>query len=134
MSGLDAVIPVAVDVAAAGRTYAVLPLTIGQYPAFCRAIGGLPLADVLAAADALGPEQWLRLIGEHGEAIVAAVGIATSASADELNAMAPDDFLALALGVVEANLDFFARRLGPRLEAVAARIQAVLPGPTSSSG
>jgi len=116
-------------VEAGGETVTVRPLTIGQLPAFMRALKGVQFQVGEEGTDVIG------LIADHGEAIAEAVAVATGLSVDQVAALAPDDFIGLAEAVVEINADFFARRVLPRFSSALERLAgtaAVAAGSTPS--
>ncbi|MGH8521943.1 MAG: hypothetical protein ACREU9_11115 [Gammaproteobacteria bacterium] len=102
-----------------GKTLEVVPLTVGQLPAFARAIRSL--APALQGGEA----DWLGLLAEHGESMIAAVGIATGLKHEDLAGLPPDEFVALAAALMEVNMDFFVRRLTPAVNAAAEKIVTV---------
>lgn len=108
--------PKTLDVAAFGGIVLVVPLTVGQLPAFARAIR--PLAPTLQS----GGADWLDLLAEHGEAMIESVGIGTGLTPADLHGLPPDEFVALAAAVMEVNMDFFVRRLAPAVSAVAEKM------------
>ena len=116
---LDILDPAGRDVTVAGRTVRILPLTIGQLPRFVRAIQ--PAAPLLTGDEA---PDWLALIGEHGEAVIAAAAVATGMESKEIGALAPDEFVVLCGAIFESNVDFFVRRLAPAMERASDRIVA----------
>lgn len=101
-----------------GGTFTVSPLTVGQIPSFARAIR--PIAPALQGGEA----DWLGLLADHGDAVIAAVSIASSITPKDLAALGPDEFVALATACMEVNMDFFVRRLTPAVSAAAERILA----------
>lgn len=108
--------PRAIEVEVGGRTVSVKPLTVGQLPVFARAIR--PLAPALQGGEA----DWLELIAEHGESVIASVSIATAMTREDLGGLPPDEFVRLAAAVMEVNMDFFVRRLTPAVSAAAEKM------------
>lgn len=102
-----------------GKTLAVRPLTIGQYPAFARAIR--PLAPALDADE----PDWLALVAEHGEALIEAASVATGIGRDDLGRLDPDEFIEIAAAILAVNMDFFVRRLAPAVKAAEGKILAL---------
>lgn len=108
--------PKVIDVVVRGGTVSVAPLTVGQIPAFARALR--PLVPALQG----GAADWLGLIADHGEAVIEACSIATEMKHEDLGGLPPDEFFALAEAVIEVNMDFFTRRLTRAVEQAADRI------------
>ena len=71
MNDLDTLVPQGSEVTLAGETLRILPLKVGQMPAFVRAIS--PMMQQLARDHI----DWLDLFGMHGDALLTAVSIAT---------------------------------------------------------
>ncbi len=110
--------PKALDVTVGGETISVKALTVGQIPAFARAIR--PCAPALQG----GGADWLALLADHGDAMIDSVGIATGLDVEHLYGLPPDEFVALASAVMEVNMDFFVRRLAPTVSAAAEKMIA----------
>lgn len=127
---LGALAPAPHELTIAGEALAVLPLRVGQIPPFLRAAGPLIAEIGLARPD------WLYLLAEHGERLVAAIGIAVGRPAEWVAALEPDEAIRLAAAVLEVNADFFMRRMAPAMESLAQALERALPaaaGPTPSS-
>lgn len=112
--------PKGAEVEVGGETVKVAPLTVGQLPAFARAIR--PLAPALQG----GPADWLGLLADHGESMIDSVGIATGLKHGHLAGLPPDEFVVLAAAVMEVNMDFFVRRLTPVVSAAAEKMVAAI--------
>lgn len=132
MDDLDVLEPTEVKVVAGGRTFTVRPLTVGQLPAFARALRPvLPaLQRALGGNGAVDPAAIADLIADHGDALIDAVAIAAGAKRKDVEALDPLAFIELATPVIRVNADFFSRRLRP---AVAAAAQAMTHGAGSTS-
>ncbi len=116
---LDFLDPAGRNVTVAGQSITVRPLTIGQLPRFARAMQ--PAAPLLAGDQ---DPDWLTLIADHGEALIEGAAVATEMRAEEIEAMAPDEFACLCGAIFEVNVDFFVQRLAPALERVSDRVVA----------
>lgn len=103
------------------RAVEILPLPIAKVPAFSKAI--------TAATAVLMAGQIQLAIEEHYPGMRSAVSIATGLAEGEVDALLPDDFVALLAAVMEVNLDFFTRRVAPQLRQLAA---VIAPGPQPS--
>ena len=115
--------PVPVSVEIAGERIDLSPLKVGEVPAFARAVQ--PIAASLSASP-----DWLALLAEHGEAVIAAITIATRRPVDWVAGLDLDEAVRLAEAVFAVNADFFIRRLLPSVTQAAARIGQTLESPT----
>lgn len=109
MNDLDTLVPHGAEVTLAGETLHILPLKVGQMPAFVRAIS--PMMQQLARNHI----DWLELFGMHGDALLTAVSIATGKPRTWIDALDADEAIVLAAKVIEVNADFFTRKVMPRL-------------------
>ncbi len=115
--------PVPIYVEIAGERIDLSPLKVGEVPAFARAVQ--PIATSLSASP-----DWLALLAEHGEAVIAAIAIATRRPVDWVAGLDLDEAVRLAESVFAVNADFFIRRLLPSVTQAAARIGQALESPT----
>lgn len=107
-----------------GETLEIMPITVRQVPAFAKAIKSV--------LDAIGGREWnaetlLNLMGDQGDAFIQAVGIAINKPLEWFDGLALDDFLILAVRVVEVNADFFAQRVAPALTNALSRLPGSMP-------
>lgn len=114
--------PVPIYVEIAGERIDLSPLKVGEVPAFARAVQ--PIAASLSASP-----DWLALLAEHGEAVIAAIAIATRRPVDWVAGLDLDEAVRLAEAVFGVNADFFIRRLLPSVTQAAARIGQTLESP-----
>ena len=114
-------VPVLIDIG--GERIDLSPLKVGEVPAFARAVQ--PIASSLSASP-----DWLALLAEHGEAVIAAIAIATRRPVDWVAGLDLDEAVRLAEAVFGVNADFFIRRLLPSVTQAAARIGQTLESPT----
>jgi len=115
--------PVPASVEIAGEHIELSPLKVGEVPAFARAVQ--PIAASLSASP-----DWLALLAEHGEAVIAALAIATRRPVEWVARLDLDEAVRLAEVVFGVNADFFIRRLLPSVTRAAARIGLALENPT----
>lgn len=115
--------PVPIYVEIAGERIDLSPLKVGEVPAFARAVQ--PIAASLSASP-----DWLALLAEHGEAVIAAVAIAARRPVDWVAGLDLDEAVRLAEAAFGVNADFFIRRLLPSVTQAAARIGQTLASPT----
>ena len=92
-------------------------------PAFARAV------QPIAASRSASPD-WMALLAEHGEAVIAAIAIATRRPVEWVSGLDLDEAVRLAEAVFGVNADFFIRRLLPSVTQAAARIGQTLESPT----
>lgn len=114
--------PVPLSVEIAGERIDLTPLKVGEVPAFARAVQ--PIAASLSASP-----DWLALLAERGEAVIAAIAIATRRPVDWVAGLDLDEAVRLAEAVFGVNADFFIRRLLPSVMQAAARIGQTLESP-----
>ena len=115
--------PVPVFIEIAGERIDLTPIKVGELPAFARAVQ--PLAASLSASP-----DWLALLAEHGEAVIAAIAIATRRPVEWVAGLDLDEAVRLAEAVFGVNAYFFIRRLLPSVTQAAARIGQTLESPT----
>ena len=115
--------PVPASVEVAGEHIELTPIKVGEVPAFARAVQ--PIAASLSASP-----DWLAILAEHGEAVIAALAIATRRPVDWVAGLDLDEAVRLAEVVFGVNADFFIRRLLPSMTQAAARIGLALEIPT----
>ena len=118
MSDLQTLIPQAMELVVKGEQLAILPLKVGQMPAFLRAVS--PMLQHLTASDI----DWLTLLGEHGEALLSAIAIAVGKPRAWVDDLAADEAIVLAAKVIEVNADFFTRQVIPKLGGLFESLQA----------
>lgn len=100
-----------------GRDFDVLPLVMRQIPGF--------LTKIAAPWTLIMAEEYLAALMQFPEEIRDAISIATGADADWLDNLRPDDFLDLTKTVLEVNLDFFARRVLPKVGDLGRSLQQI---------
>ena len=91
-------VPVFIDIG--GERIDLSPLKLGELPGFARAIA--PVAAHLSTSP-----DWLAIVGEHGEALIEAIAIATRRPRDWVACLETDAALHLAEAVFTVNADFF---------------------------
>ena len=119
--------PVPASVEIAGEHIELTPLKVGEIPAFARAVQ--PAVATLSASLSASPD-WLALLAEHGEAVIAAIAVATRRPVEWVAGLDLDEAVRLAEAVFGVNADFFIRRLLPSVTQAAARIGQTLESPT----
>lgn len=123
--------PLPTGILIGGESLEITPLKVGELPAFARAVRPL--------AAKLGPNpDWLRLLSEEGESVIAAVAIACRRPPNWVAALALDEAIRLLEAVFEANADFFIHRVVPQIMRVSQTLAnlspGLTPGVTQSSG
>lgn len=137
---LDVLDPAGSSVTFRGEVIEVRAIPVGALPKLVRE--ARPVIDRLLELDAL-PEDaddgalvtiLLDLIENHGERVFAAAAICTGRDQAWLEGGDIDQFVVLAMKVVEVNQDFFVRRLAPLLAGLGGKVAAMTgAGPTPSS-
>jgi hypothetical protein len=112
MSDLEQLMPVPAELVIHGETLTVKPLKVGQLPAFLRAVS--PIMQDLASPST----DWLTLLAERGNDVLAAIAIATGKPRPWVDDLGPDDAILLAAKVIEVNADFFTRTVMPKLDGL----------------
>ena len=125
MTELEQLIASHIQVQIAGESLTIAPLKVGQLPAFLRAI--TPLMDYLRAPVI----DWLALLAQRGDDLLAALAIAVKKPEDWIHALNADEALMLAAKVMEVNADFFTRAVLPQLDGL---MQHLPVAPTSTTG
>jgi hypothetical protein len=128
MNELDTLIPPVIELQVGGESLRLMPLKVGQLPAFLRAI--TPVLPQLS-----GPSiNWLGLLGAHGDALLSAMAIAVNKPRAWVDDLAADEAILLAAKVIEVNADFFTRTVIPKLDGLFTAVKPVTePGSTPSS-
>ena len=120
-----------VTVQVAGGAIEVRPMPALRAIRFARA--ARPFLEVLDLREGATIDV-LQLMGEHGEALLDAVAIAVDRPVEWVGELALDDLSDVAAAVLEANIDFFAHRLLPRIMGrLAETLGRLGGGPTPSS-
>lgn len=134
-SDLDVLVPQSRVLELAGKSVTISPLVLGELPAMVKAVR--PFAAQLtgdlatdSTSDPAGDPDWLALLSEHGEALLAALALASRQPRDWVDALALDDAMTLAAAVFEVNADFFVRRVAPRIGDLAQSMSSRLAGQT----
>ena len=128
MNDLEQLIPQAVELTVGGETLAIKPLKVGQMPAFLRAIS--PVMQHLMRAEI----DWLTLLGEQGDDLLAAIAIAVAKPRQWVDDLAADEAILLAAKVIEVNADFFTRTVLPKLDGLFTRAKGLALAPAPASG
>lgn len=115
-----------------GQAYSFGPLTVGQLPAFARAVK--PMADDLGPvlAGDFSLDKLIGLMADHGDGAIDAISVATRIPREVVEGAAPDDLVKILALALSLNRDFFVRRLSPTVQAVVKRASSLGAGPTQS--
>ncbi len=112
---LEVIFPRGEVINIAGERIEIRPLVLGELPAMLRAIR--PFSGELSQEP-----DWLALLAEHGEALLAALALASHRPHEWVESLPLDEAITLAATVFEVNADFFVRRVAPRVGDLAQRI------------
>ncbi|WP_175851871.1 DUF6631 family protein [Burkholderia cepacia] len=124
-SDLDVLVPQTQSLEIAGQRLTISPLVIGELPVMLKAVR--PFAEQLT-----GDPDWLALLCEHGDALLAALSLASRRPREWVDALALDDAITLTATVFEVNADFFVRRVAPKVGDLAQSLNGRLAGSTPS--
>ncbi|KGG93046.1 hypothetical protein P245_10790 [Comamonas thiooxydans] len=124
-SDLDVLVPQAQVLELVGQRLTISPLVVGELPAMLKAVR--PFAEQLT-----GEPDWLALLCDHGDALLAALALASRQPRDWVATLALDDAITLAATVFEVNADFFVRRVAPKVGDLAQSLNGRLAGSTPS--
>lgn len=124
-SDLDVLVPQGQELELDGQRLTIRPLVVGELPAMLKAVR--PFAEQLT-----GEPDWLALLCDHGDALLAALALASRQPRDLVDALALDDAITLAAAVFEVNADFFVRRVAPKVGDLAQSLNGRLAGSTPS--
>ena len=124
-SDLDTLVPLTQVLELAGQRLTISPLLVGELPAMLKAVR--PFAEQLT-----GEPDWLALLCDHGDALLAALALASRQPRDRVDALALDEAITLAAAVFEVNADFFVRRVAPKVGDLAQSLNGRLAGSTPS--
>lgn len=130
MSDLEKLIPQATELAIQGETLAIMPLKVGQMPAFLRAI--TPVMNHLNRSEI----DWIALFGERGDDLLSAIAIAVKKPRSWVDDLAADEAIVLAAKVIEVNADFFTQTVMPKLDGLFTQAKSIhpsMPGSTPPS-
>ena len=112
MTELDRLVPAGLELVIGGEALTIKPLKVGQLPSFLRAIS--PVMQQITAAEI----DWLALMGERGDDLLAAIAIAVGKPRTWVDELAADEAILLAAKVIEVNADFFTRTVLPRFDGL----------------
>ena len=127
MSDLEKLIPQATDLAIHGESLAIMPLKVGQMPAFLRAI--TPVMHHLSSSEI----DWIALFGERGDDLLSAIAIAVKKPRSWVDDLAADEAIVLAAKVIEVNADFFTQTVMPKLDGLFTQAQSIHPSTPGST-
>lgn len=113
-----------------GQPVEIGPITMGKIQAFTAAVR--PIADEIMQVVG-GAGNLISVIESHADQLIQAVSIATGAEREKIEAMLPDEFLALATAVLQVNADFFVNRLLPKVTASVAGLNQVIKAATAAT-
>ena len=118
MTNLNAFSSEPVTIEIAEEALEITPIKVGEIPRILVAIKSF--ADLLMVDDI----DWIAVITQHGEQLLAAMAIAARKPQAWIDALSLDEAVLLATTLFEVNSDFFVQRVAPALQASADRINA----------
>lgn len=111
-----------------GQGLTLVPVRLGQLPAFVRAVE--PFAKSLAS----GQFDLLELFADHGGNVIRSLEIATGQPREWVESLELDEAVRLASAVLEVNADFFTRRVLPALNTALTALPQGSTTPPSTTG
>lgn len=117
--------PQPIEVMAGGESIAVTPIRVRELSAFGAAVRPL-LGSFSENADIA------ELLARHPDAIIDGVAVGIRKPRKFVEGLGLDELVALAFAVLEANADFFARRITPAIAAGVAKVATRLDGSNST--
>jgi hypothetical protein len=128
VTDLDVIAPATTQAKFKGQPVDIMPLKVGQLPAFARALKPIS-GSIEAMFNGTGFDlvAFMGLIAENGENVVQAVSIASGVPVEQLNDATPDELIELAAVVLKVNADFFKGRLTPAILAAVNTAKAAAP-------
>ncbi len=121
-----ALAPLPTSLLIGGETLEIVPLKVGELPAFARAVRPI--------AAKLGPDpDWLQLLSEDGEAVILAVAIACRRAPDWVAGLAVDEAVCLGEALFQVNADFFIRRVVPQITQMSSSIKMPVSQPPGAA-
>jgi Family of unknown function (DUF6631) len=127
VSDLDILNPAPAVVEIDGELLEITPLRVGELSAMLRAVS--PFAEEL-----VGEPDFLRLLAEHGDALITATAVASRRPKEWVEGLVVDDAIRLATALFEVNADFFVHRVVPAVQQAAARLKVTPAGAMPSTG
>ena len=118
MTDLNAFPPEPVIIEIAEEALEITPIKVGEISRILVAIKSF--ADLLTVDDI----DWIAVITQHGEQLLAAMAIAARKPQAWIDGLSLDEAVLLATTLFEVNSDFFVQRVAPALQASADRINA----------
>jgi hypothetical protein len=116
MSETHDIVPTPKVVRLGDREVAVGPLQVRQLLQMVKVFEGGKLASLNPKADLLD------LIHDMPEEMIQVCMVACDARREEIDRLDVADFVTLCADIIEANRDFFARRIGPALQRLAGEL------------
>lgn len=130
MSDLEKFVPAAVKLEVRGETLEVTPVRVKELPAFARAVH--PLLPHIAP-DSESQLSWADLMTLYSDSLIDAVALGIRKPRAWVEEMEVDELVAAVGAVATVNVDFFVRRLLPRVTETAAEVTKTL-GQMRSTG
>lgn len=90
------------------------------------------LAAPIVSALSSGGGDVVAAIVENTDSVIELVALSTGREAKEIGELSPADLLTLATAIIEANSDFFSRRINPAMDDLLRVIQSKAGGPQPS--
>lgn len=112
MKAIDFIAAQSRDLKIDALTFTIAPVRMAEAAKLIRAIEpALSELYMLVQAQAMVPDRLLGLVASFGEEMLDAVAIMARAERSVIDALLPDQFMALAALCIEVNQDFFKKAL-----------------------
>lgn len=114
---LTTLFPAPAMVTIGGREIEIMPLTMGQIAKIIKLLKGISFIEYIFPVNKPDPANkvidWFELLAEKGDDLIEVVAIASHQKKENLCQWYVDDFIKIAVKVIEVNADFFTRRAIP---------------------
>jgi hypothetical protein len=130
---LATLMPQPIKLTLGSRTIDITPIRVNEITPLTRAVAPIFEALQTLRANDDAPD-WLALVGEHTEAVVDTVALATRCPKDWVEGLTVGELVLLAAKVVEVNADFLTRGVWPMLGSTVALLTRSIGTLTQTPG
>jgi hypothetical protein len=100
-----------------GERVYVSPYTFGKLPKVLKILGRVQVAlDSIQSGEGLNEVQILQALGEHGDDVIALIGLSTDYPVEYFDTIPSDKGLELAIMVYKVNQSFFVQNVMPMIQ------------------
>lgn len=130
MNDLEKMTPAGVQVKVGGENVTVSPIRVKELPQLMRVAKPFE-ADLNRKIE--GKADIIRMLAAHPDSLIEAVAICCRKPIEWVDALELDEFVQVALAVIEVNFDFFIQKVLPAVEAGMQNLGGKLDGLNSIS-